>query len=151
VAWLGDLMATCAEVVGAKLPDDAGEDSVSLLPALTGSAKKPVREAVVHHSANGSFAIRHGKWKLILCPGSGGWSDPRPGSKAEKGLPRVQLYDLEKDVAEKTNVQDREPEVVKSMTRLLEKYVSEGRSTPGKAQKNTTPVEVRPGGPKKKG
>src|SRR5262249_27302358 len=76
---LGDLMATCAEVLDVKLPDDAGEDSVSILPALLGTAKGPLREAVVHHSIDGSFAIRQGKWKLELCPGSGGWSRPRPG------------------------------------------------------------------------
>jgi hypothetical protein len=37
---LNDLMATCAEVVGAKLPDRAAEDSVSILPDLLGTAKR---------------------------------------------------------------------------------------------------------------
>src|SRR5262249_58596332 len=119
---LTDLLATCAEIVGVKLPDDAGEDSVSILPALLGTAKKPLREAVVHHSVNGSFAIRAGKWKLCLCPGSGGWSAPQPGGKAEKGLAAVQLYDLEKDPGEKTNVQDERPEGVARLRKLLQKY-----------------------------
>src|SRR5205814_10169750 len=43
LACLTDVMATCADAVGAKLPDDSGEDSVSLLPAL-GVSKGPVRE-----------------------------------------------------------------------------------------------------------
>ncbi len=142
-----DLLASCADVLGAKLPDDAGEDSVSILPALVGKAMKPLHEAVVHHSANGSFAIRQGRWKLCLCAGSGGWSHPRPG-KEEKGLPPVQLYDLEKDVGEKTNVQGEHPRVVARLTRLLRKYVDDGRSTPGKRQKNTTPVNLpRPSAP----
>ena len=64
--FLGDLRGRS---LGAKLPDNAGEDSVSLLPALEGRADKPLREAVVHHSINGSFAIRQGKWKLELCSG----------------------------------------------------------------------------------
>ncbi len=127
---LTDLMATCAGIVGTKLPADAGEDSVSMLPALLGKAAGPLREAVVHHSINGSFAIRQGKWKLCLCPGSGGWSEPRPGSKREKALPRVQLYDLENDAGEKTNVQGEHPEVVARLTALLRKYTREGRSTP---------------------
>ena len=38
--------------------DDTAEDSVSILPALLGKAKAPLREAIVHHSVNGSFAIR---------------------------------------------------------------------------------------------
>jgi arylsulfatase A-like enzyme len=137
---LTDLLATCADIVGAKLPDDAGEDSVSLLPALVGKARTPLREAVVHHSVNGSFAIRQGRWKLCLCPDSGGWSAPRPGK--QKGLPAMQLYDLEKDAGERTNLQGRHPEVVARLTKLLHRYVDQGRSTPGKPQKNTTPVQV---------
>ncbi len=139
---LNDLMATCAEVVGARLPDYAGEDSASLVPVLLGTAKAPPHEAVVHHSANGSLAIRQGKWKLELCPGSGGWSDPKPGSPQEKGLPPVQLYDMTADVSERANVQDRHPEVVARLTRLLEKYVADGRSTPGQPQKNTGAVDI---------
>ena len=60
-----DILATCAEVIGAKLPDDAGEDSVSLLPAL-GVTKGPVRDGLVVHSVNGSFGVREGKWKLLI-------------------------------------------------------------------------------------
>jgi arylsulfatase A-like enzyme len=142
ILCLTDLMATCAEVLGVKLPDGAGEDSVSILPALVGKAKGPLREAVVHHSANGSFAIRQGRWKLELCPGSGGWSKPRPGRDDTSKLPLVQLYDLSADVSEKANVEDKYPEVVARLTKLLEKYVAEGRSTPGAAQKNTGEVDI---------
>lgn len=138
---LTDLMATCAAIVGAKLPDDAGEDSVSMLAVLTGEAKKPVREAAVHHSINGSFAIRQGKWKLCWCPGSGGWSDPKPG-KEPKGAPKVQLFDLGADVGEKRNVQDSEAAVVDRLKKLLTKYVTDGRSTAGKAQENSGPVRL---------
>ena len=63
---LNDLMATCADIVGAKLPDDAGEDSVSILPDLLGTAKSPVREATIHQSPKGDLAIRQGFWKLIF-------------------------------------------------------------------------------------
>jgi arylsulfatase A-like enzyme len=139
---LSDLMATVADILGVKLPDDAGEDSVSILPALEGRATGPLREAVVHHSSNGSFAIRQDRWKLELCPGSGGWSYPRPGKDDQSRMPPVQLYDMSGDVSEKTNVQDRYPEVVARLTRLLEKYVAEGRSTPGAPQKNTSPVDI---------
>ena len=134
---IGDLVT-----VVAKLPDNAAEDSVSLLPALMGKADKPLREAVVHHSINGSFSIRQGNWKLQLCSGSGGWSAPRPNTPDARKLPPVQLYDLSKDVAEKTNVQADHPEVVERLTRLLEKYVADGRSTPGAPQQNAVPIEL---------
>ncbi len=140
---LTDLMATCADILGTTLPPDAGEDSVSILPALEGRVDRPLREAVVHHSINGSFAIRQGKWKLLLCPDSGGWSTPRPGSAEARKLPPVQLYDMAADAGEKVNLQDQYPEVVTRLTALLEKYVAEGRSTPGPPQANTGAVEIR--------
>ncbi len=61
VICLNDLMGTAAEIVGAKIPDDAAEDSVSMLGDLLGTATKPVREATVHASIDGSLAIRQGK------------------------------------------------------------------------------------------
>ena len=139
---LTDFMATAADIAGAKLPDTAAEDSVSFLPALLGTAKASLREAVVHHSINGSFAIRQGNWKLELCRDSGGWSDPRPGTPKATALPPVQLFDLDKDIGEQINVQDKHPEVVARLTKLLEKYVADGRSTPGTPQQNAVPVQL---------
>ncbi len=140
---LSDFMATCADLVGAKLPDNAGEDSVSLLPALLGTAPSPRREAVVHHSINGSFAIRQGKWKLELCADSGGWSEPKPGGKEAQDLPAVQLYDLDADIGETNNVQAAHPAVVARLTQLLEQIVAAGRSTPGAPQTNAVKVNIR--------
>jgi hypothetical protein len=140
---LTDFMATVAEIIGAKLPDTAAEDSVSFLPALLGKEQHfPLREAVVHHSINGSFAIRQGQWKLALCRDSGGWSDPRPGTPKAADLPAVQLFDLAKDIGEQTNVQDKHPEVVTRLAKLLEKHVADGRSTPGTPQQNAVPVQI---------
>ncbi len=144
-----DFMATAADITGLKLPDNAAEDSVSLLPLLKGATDKPVREAIVHHSINGSFSIRQGKWKLELCPDSGGWSDPKPVQPNAKPkqkqiaqatidrLPQIQLYDMTADVGEQKNVHSEHPEVVKHLMTLLKKYVADGRSTPGAPQKNT--------------
>ena len=137
-----DLLATTAEIVGEKLPENSGEDSVSFLPDLFGTTKEPVREAVIHHSINGSFSIRQGKWKLELCPGSGGWSEPVPAKTKELGLPLVQLYNLERDIEENENLQAQYPEVINRLTNLLEKYVSDGRSTPGIRQKNDVEVDI---------
>ena len=144
IICLNDLFATCADILGQKLPDNAAEDSVSILPLLHGDPTKPVREAVVHHSINGSFAIRQENWKLELCADSGGWSGPTPGSPAARKLAPVQLYDLSRDVAETNNLQAAHPEVVARLTRLLEKYVADGRSTPGASQTNATPVRLSP-------
>jgi len=139
---LNDLMATCADILGVKLPDDAGPDSVSILPAFLGETNKPLREAVVHHSFNGSFAFRQGRWKLELCSDSGGWSAPKPGSAESKKLAPIQLYDMADDIGERANSQKEHPEIVARLTRLLEKYVTEGRSTAGRPLRNDVPIEI---------
>ncbi|MCF6177288.1 MAG: arylsulfatase [Victivallaceae bacterium] len=137
---LADLMATCAEIFDDELPDSVGEDSVSNLPVWLGTqGDEPLREATVHHSINGSFSIRQGRWKLEFCPGSGGWSYPRPESDEIKDLPPIQLYDLDADIGERENVQDKYPEIVNHLTTLMTKYVREGRSTPGTPQPNNGP------------
>lgn len=134
---LGDLLATCSEIFGDTLPDDAGEDSVSNLPAWKGKTLDgSLREATVHHSIDGSFSIRKGKWKLEMCAGSGGWSDPRPGPDCE-GLPPIQLYNLDTDIGERVNVYEQNPKIVEELKTLLTRYVENGRSTPGTPQENT--------------
>jgi len=148
---LTDLMATCAELVGERLPDNVGEDSVSILPALLGADRKPLREAVVHHSINGMFAVRQGAWKLELCPGSGGWSEPRDPAARKAGSPPTQLYNMEQESDEQKNLQAEHPEIVDKLMKLLERYVAEGRSTPGAPQRNDVPVVIRkPAGKKAK-
>lgn len=133
---LADLLATCADIAGVTLADDAGEDSVSNLPLWEGrTLDRSLREATVHHSIDGSFAIRRGRWKLEMCPGSGGWSYPQPGKECE-GLPPIQLYDLEADISERRNCQADHPAVVEELQELLTRYVQTGRSTPGAPQAN---------------
>lgn len=133
---LSDLLRTCSEIIGASLPENAGEDSVSNLPAWRGKPMdSSLREAIVHHSIDGSFSIRRGKWKLEMCAGSGGWSSPRPGKECE-GLPSIQLYDLSTDIGEQRNVYDEHSEIVEELKILLTRYVENGRSTPGARQEN---------------
>ncbi len=147
---LNDLLATCADMMNDTLPDTAGEDSYSILPVLLGQEyQSPIREATVHHSVNGSFAIRQGKWKLIFCPGSGGWSYPRPEKAGKMDLPSLQLYNLEKDIDESKNLVSEYPEVVDRLTGLMEQYIEEGRSTPGASQKNQGEIEFLPEGYKR--
>ena len=135
-------MATCAELFGEKLPDNCSEDGASFYPALFGKEIPKKREAIVHHSIDGKFAIRKDNWKLIFCPGSGGWSEPKDAKAAEMGLPKVQLYDMESDVAEKENLYAKYPEIVEELTSLMNEYIENGRSTPGKKSKNDVAVDI---------
>ncbi len=132
-----DLMATCAEIVGADLSDDEAEDSFSMLPLFSDTnATDYQREATVHHSINGSFAIRKDNFKLIFCPGSGGWSDPKPDSDGINDLPKFQLYNLEEDPGEKENLYLERPEKAEELKIVLASYIHDGRSTPGTVQEN---------------
>ncbi|MBC7367911.1 MAG: arylsulfatase [Undibacterium sp.] len=162
-----DLFATCAELLGAKIPDTAAEDSMSFLPILrsgtglpsvgsSGAGVPPMnsptpsfpppRTSLVNHSAEGRFAIREGRWKLLLWPGSGGWSapTPKPGVwlKVERtdlaALPPYQLYDLAADPAETKNLAAARPEIVQSLGRRLRVEIETGRSTPGAGQPFTS-------------
>ncbi|CAK9037555.1 N-acetylgalactosamine-6-O-sulfatase [Durusdinium trenchii] len=144
---LTDLMRTCADVLGVTLSDNAAGDSVSFLPAIKQpELKEPLRASVVHHSINGSFAIRQGKWKLNLCPGSGGWSDPSDAKARRMGLPLVQLYDLEQDSAETSNLARKFPEIVDELAEKLLKDIERGSSTPGERRKNDGDTPFLPEG-----
>jgi len=145
-----DLLATVAAILRATLPDNAGEDSYNLLPALCAEGRdRPLREATVHHSGAGRFAIRKGDWVLIALPGGddhGGTSGEPNWLKIKRGYPPDDsgpaLYDLRHDLAERSNLYAEQPEVVRELKTLLEKYIRDGRSTPGKPQTNDVPVEL---------
>lgn len=128
---LTDLMATAAAVSGAKLPANAAEDSYNMLPALLGKkAKRPIREATVHHSFDGSFAIRQGPWKLMVHQGAGNNNYAKVAPEPAVSEPDApgQLYNLKADPAENANVYRKHPEVVARLTSLLKSYQDEGRS-----------------------
>lgn len=136
-----DLLATCADILDADLPATAGEDSVSFLPVLCGTATTPPRTSIISQSINGSFAIRDGAWKLALCPGSGGWSPPRANDDTT-GLPEFQLYDLDADPGETKNLVAAHPDRVTAMRAMLEEAIARGRTTPGPDQANDAPIVV---------
>ncbi|MBR8536321.1 arylsulfatase [Carboxylicivirga sediminis] len=114
-----DLMATCAELTGQSTPESAC-DSYSFLAALTGKESAQNDDKVmVHHSVNGTFAIRKGDWKLIDAKGSGGWSLPE-GKCTDS--PDQQLYNMHTDSSEQHNLYNEYPEIVKELNVLLETY-----------------------------
>jgi arylsulfatase A-like enzyme len=122
-------MATCADVAGVRLANDAAEDSFDLLPALRQENRRPIRDAVVHHSGSGMFAIRSGDWKLVLGLGSGGFTRAAR-IEPQAGQPREQLYNLKTDPEEQIDVIAAHPEIVRSLRAKLEQIERSGRSRP---------------------
>lgn len=135
-----DLLATCADALGEELPDEAGEDSVSMMPILRSDGGSN-RESAIHHSIAGKFAIRTRRWKLVLCPGSGGWSKP-DAEAATEGLPVVQLYDLETDPHEDRNLCEAHPDIVRELLGRLKQHIADGRSTTGAKQPNDADIDI---------
>lgn len=140
-----DFMATVAAILQAKLPADAGVDSYNMLPILMGQHRdQPLRPATIHHSANGKFAIRQGHWVLILAPTGADNTEPAWYMK-DRGYQSHQqpgeLYDIKSDPGQRQNLYSAEPEKVRELAALVQKYVVEGRSTPGPKQVND--VEIK--------
>uniref|UniRef100_UPI004048057D sulfatase family protein n=1 Tax=Mariniflexile sp. TaxID=1979402 RepID=UPI004048057D len=136
------LMATGAEITGMDLSENTGVDSYSILPLLENKKAKTDYKLVVHHSINGKFSIRNKKWKLELTPGSGGWTNPTDKVARKMNLPEIQLYNMEKDEEETTNVYKKHPRIVKRLTAELKQIVGNGRTTSGKLQENDVPVDI---------
>ena len=132
-----DILATISDIIGKTLPEDAGEDSFSLMPLLRGM-DKPVRQHAVSASIHGIPAVRSGHWKYIPKPGSGGW-----GKGGDQSQP-VQLYNLAENLDESVNLANVLPDKLQEMQTLLDRLISQGRSTPGKPQKNDVDVITYP-------
>jgi arylsulfatase A-like enzyme len=108
---LNDLMATVASVTGYALPTNAAEDSLNIMPELTGNAVVPVRTTGVTHSYQGAFAIRqidgaNNEWKLIFTAGNGGLGDSQIVSPLSPitNFNKLQLYNLTSDPGEQINL-----------------------------------------------
>jgi arylsulfatase A-like enzyme len=144
-----DLMETVAALLAVALPNDAAVDSYNLLPVLLGENRtRPLREATVHHAASGKFAIRKGDWVLIAAPtgddngrlGEPDWFQQDRGysSHDQPG----ELFNLRTDPTQRRNLYADHPDRVRELRALLDKYVADGRSTPGPKQANDAPVQI---------
>ena len=131
-----DVIMTIAEALGTKLPENAAEDSMSLMPLLKGGTV-PIREYGISHASSGLPSLRKGNWKIIFGQGGGGFSPT--GSKTPGG----QLYDLSTDLGETKNLWTEKPKLVAQLTATMEQLVNDGRSTPGAKQSNDVEVKWR--------
>jgi arylsulfatase A-like enzyme len=132
VVSLVDLVATAAALTGQRLAPADAPDSFNMLPTLTSGAKS--QEFVLfgnpgRKSGLKAAAIREGRWKLIVDPTASGRRNPPNGTIDPQGFP--QLFDLDKDPRENTNVAQENPKVVARLTERLEAASAAGFTRPG--------------------
>jgi arylsulfatase A-like enzyme len=143
-----DMLATFAALTGYQLVNGQGQDSKNILDALTGKTNKQIREQLLLAPIKKShLAVRKGKWMYIGAQGGGGFTSSKKGThgfggpaaitfsgrensdiengKIKVDAPPAQLYNLEKDVEQTTNVYKQYPEVVKEMEAILKTYLPE--------------------------
>lgn len=105
VASTIDLLPTIAALTGAELPEEK-IDGKDIWPLLAGKRKNsPHRKSgYYYYVGKTAEAVRKGKWKL----------------RRRKGV--VELYNLEKDIAETTNLAEAFPKRARKLIRMLEDF-----------------------------
>ena len=135
---LNDLMRTCADIVGYSLPDDAAEDSFSMLPLFAGEFSESSRTQLITISPDNRVAFREENWKLIIS------AHTRLDPIAPNFRPICELYNLATDPSEKTDLAAENEDRVASMIKSLQENFDRGRSTPGAPQKNDSNFRLLP-------
>jgi arylsulfatase len=114
-----DIMATCADVSGAKYPAEHKGNKItplegkSLLPAL---ADKAIEREAIHWEHEGNKAILVGQWKLV---------SKHPGP--------WELYNLEQDRAETTDLAKSHPERVRDLAARWQAWAERSHVLPLRA------------------
>ncbi len=120
-----DLMPTFARMAGAAAPNDRVIDGCDQGAFLTGASDKSARDTFLYYTGDQLRAVRKGRWKLFV------------GKGAAKNAPaqdKSELYDLEADLGETTNVAATQSDVVSQLSELAAKAledIGEGNQ-PGK-------------------
>ncbi|MGC4013382.1 MAG: sulfatase-like hydrolase/transferase [Luteolibacter sp.] len=113
-----DILPTALAAAGEKPDPQHPMDGVNLLPYLTGEKPGDPHELLYWRFGN-LGVVRKGSWKMIrvLPEGIG------PKTIGEKAaLEGGALYDLDKDISEKTNLSAREPEKLKELNAAWETW-----------------------------
>jgi arylsulfatase len=142
-----DLLPTIARLAGAALPAQK-IDGKDIWPLIAGhpGAVSPQEAYYFYYGQNELQALTSGPWKLILphtyrtMQGQPPGKDGVPGPYRNIKLTQPELYNLDDDPSETTNVASRHPEVVARLMALAER----ARTELGDTLTQRKGTEVRP-------
>lgn len=119
-----DILPTIAEITNAELPKKT-IDGKSVWEVLTGKTKESPQDAYFfYYRVNELFGVRYRKWKLYFphryrtMGGQEPGKDGLPGDYRMVDMEALELYDLENDISETTNVAAKNPDVVEKIKLL---------------------------------
>jgi arylsulfatase A len=132
VAAAVDMLPTLVRLAGGEPPQGRPIDGKDIRPILFGErgARTPHEYYLFPH---GLGALRSGSWKFYPWP-EGADLKKKDSQPLPEGAPKVQLYDLAKDIGEKHNVAAEYPQVVERLQAAYERMSAD-------LKKNKLPVE----------
>ena len=103
-----DLLPTFANLAGAKIPDDRIIDGKNIWPIISGEKGARTPHGIYYYyKGNRLESARQGKWKVR-----------RSGKKSQT----VELYDLDNDIAESENLSQKNPELIQTILKKMDKF-----------------------------
>lgn len=162
-----DLIRTFASVSGATIPPGAVIDGVDQSAEFRGEATQPARDTlIISPNSPQHLTVRHGKWVYIPARDEGGFQGKKIGDhllagaaahllteqvnsgvvngKIRDKAPKAQLYDLDVDPFQSSNVYDQYPDVVAKLAGLLKTQRADIPSTPRLGWINLKQPDSRP-------
>ena len=124
IAGTIDIYPTIAEIVGEREIRNK-IDGVSLMTILNGEPNANPRDELFYYYGENLIAVRKGNWKLVFPHEHRSYINVEPGKNLHpgpygKGIAGLELYDLEYDIGETTDLAAQFPEVVKDLEKLSE-------------------------------
>jgi len=138
VAGTIDLLPTCVALAGGAVPANPAIDGKDISSLLFGTATQSPRETHYYFLGYALQAVRQGQWKLAVLP----QAEAMGGKIAEEVANKTpRLYDLDRDIGERTDVADQHPDVVERLQALAKRMNDEIGGTKPSARRPAGEVE----------
>jgi arylsulfatase A len=112
-----DVLPTLVRLAGGNVPADRKIDGKDIWPLLSGQTQESPHHAFFYFDSNRLQAVRSGPWKLAIA--SQGTGLP-VGAAVPVKHTRPRLYNLDRDLGEKTDVAAQHTDVVARLEKLIQ-------------------------------